>query len=553
MGTTPFSNKQRFNTGFLAGFLAGILATSVMLLLSITFGGVSLPDILSSAITQAMPLGLFEQFHSIFGPNSKYYLFYIVLIGQCLVFAFSGGLCNLLRFRFRTWIDEQGQLHWSSGIVLALLLWLLAGLIFLPLTGSGIFGSKLLIGTLNTIGSLAVVGIIFGILFIFMQNWLVIRYSQKQGMALQTLQGQDTIPQISRRRDLLRSGLVLLGLGTLGALALRFVSSSTSSVLSSSQVLQNYKNKISPPPIPNYGTISRITGLSPEITPNDKFYVVSKNFLSDPKVNSNTWQLRIGGLVAHPYTLTYDELTALPTKQQYQTMMCISNEVGGEYMSNALWEGVPLTTLLLRAGAIKPGATKVVFYAADGYNDSIHLTKALEPTTLVATHMNGVTLPQGHGYPARLLVPGIYGMKHVKWITKIEVVGTDYQGYWQQSGWSDPAEIRLTSRIDTPLDNAQVSANKPTSIAGVAFSGKKGISEVDISFDNAHTWHRATLKLPLSELTWVLWELPWQPAPGSHTISVRTIDKAGNVQDPKLAPPLPNGSSGYHTIHVTAN
>ena len=553
MGTTPFSNKQRFNTGFLAGFLAGILATSVMLLLSITFGGVSLPDILSSAITQTMPLGLFEQLHSIFGPNSKYYLFYIVLIGQCLVFAFSGALCNLLRFRFRTWIDEQGQLHWSSGIMLALLLWLLAGLILLPLTGSGIFGSKLLIGILNTIGSLAVVGIIFSILFIFIQNWLVLRYSQKQGMVLETSQGQDTIPQISRRRDLLRSGLVLLGLGTLGALASRFVSSSTSSVLSSSQVLQNYKNKISPPPIPNYGTISQVTGLSPEITPNDKFYVVSKNFLSDPTVNSNTWQLRIGGLVAHPYTLTYDELTALPTKQQYQTMMCISNEVGGEFMSNALWEGIPLTTLLQRAGAIKPDATKVVFYAADGYNDSIHLTKALEPTTLIATHMNGITLPQGHGYPARLLVPGIYGMKHVKWITKIEVVGTDYLGYWQQSGWSDPAEIRLTSRIDTPLDNAQVSANKPISIAGVAFSGKKGISEVDISFDNAHTWHRATLKRPLSELTWVLWELPWQPTPGSHTISVRTIDKAGNVQDPKLASPLPNGSSGYHTIHVTAN
>jgi DMSO/TMAO reductase YedYZ molybdopterin-dependent catalytic subunit len=234
-------------------------------------------------------------------------------------------------------------------------------------------------------------------------------------------------------------------------------------------------------------------------------------------------------------------------------MMCISNEVGGEYMSNALWEGVPLITLLQRAGAIKPGATKVVFHAADGYSDSIYLTKALEPTTLVATHMNGVILPQGHGYPARLLVPGIYGMKHVKWITKIEVVGTDYQGYWQQSGWSDPAEIRLTSRIDTPLDNAQVSADKPISIAGVAFSGKKGISEVDVSFDNAHTWHRATLQRPLSELTWVLWEFPWQPALGSHTISVRTIDKEGNVQDPLLAPPLPNGSSGYHTIHVTAN
>jgi len=220
-------------------------------------------------------------------------------------------------------------------------------------------------------------------------------------------------------------------------------------------------------------------------------------------------------------------------------------------MSNALWEGIPLVNLLQRAGEIKPGATKVVLHAADGYSDSIHLAKALEPTTLVATHMNSVTLPQGHGYPARLLVPGIYGMKHVKWIMSIEVVDTDYQGYWQQSGWSDPAPIHLTARIDTPVTNAEVSAKTPTYIAGVAFSGNKGISEVDVSFDNAKTWHRATLKQPLSGLTWVLWELPWQPTAGSYTISVRAIDREGNVQDPQIAPPLPNGSSGYHTIGVT--
>jgi len=555
MGPTPTSNKQRFNTGFLAGFLAGILATGVMLLLSITFSGVSLPDAGSSAISLAMPLRFFEYLHSIFGPNSKYYLFYIVLIGQCLLFALSGGLCNLLqgstRFQFRTWVDERGELHWSTGIILAFILWLFAGLIFLPLTGSGVFGSKLLIGPWHTIGSLAVVGLVFGILFVFIQNWLVVNYIQKRSAALEGSQEEDYISQTSGRRALLRNGLVLLGLGTLGALAWRFISGGSSSTLSSSQVLQTFKNKITPPPQPNYGTITQVPDLSPEVSSNEQFYVVSKNFLSDPTVNASSWQLSVGGLVAHPYTLTYDQLTALPTKQQYEAMMCISNEVGGEYMSNALWEGIPLVNLLQRAGEIKPGATKVVLHAADGYSDSIHLAKALEPTTLVATHMNSVTLPQGHGYPARLLVPGIYGMKHVKWITSIEVVDTDYQGYWQQSGWSDPAPIRLTSRIDTPVDNAEVSAKTPTYIAGVAFSGNKGISEVDVSFDNAKTWHRATLKQPLSGLTWVLWELPWQPAAGSYTISVRAIDREGNVQDPQIAPPLPNGSSGYHTIDVT--
>ncbi len=159
-------------------------------------------------------------------------------------------------------------------------------------------------------------------------------------------------------------------------------------------------------------------------------------------------------------------------QQQYESMMCVSNEVGGPYMSNALWEGIPLKDLLQRAG-IQAGATKVVLHAADDYSDSIHLTKALESITLLALRMNGVTLPQEHGFPARQLVPGIYGMKHCKWITRIEVVNYDYQGYWQQRGWSDPSPVRLTSRIDTPTNGATITANRPTSVAGVALQATK--------------------------------------------------------------------------------
>jgi DMSO/TMAO reductase YedYZ molybdopterin-dependent catalytic subunit len=142
-------------------------------------------------------------------------------------------------------------------------------------------------------------------------------------------------------------------------------------------------------------------------------------------------------------------------------------------------------------------------------------------------------------------------MKHVKWITGIEMVDTNYQGYWQQRGWSDPAPIRLTSRIDTPLAGAKLTADKPTYIAGVAFSGNKGISEVDVSMDGGKTWSIATLRKPLSNLTWVLWEVPWQPGAGTYSVVVRAVDLEGNVQDPDPAPPAPDGSSGYHTITVT--
>ena len=231
--------------------------------------------------------------------------------------------------------------------------------------------------------------------------------------------------------------------------------------------------------------------------------------------------------------------------------MCISNEVGGQYMSNALWEGVRLQDLLERAG-VKTGAVKVVFYAVDDYSDSIHLDKALEPATLLAVRMNGATLPQGHGFPVRMLVPGIYGMKHCKWLTRIQVVSQDYQGYWQERGWSDPAPIRLTSRIDTPLVGSSVPVNRLTYVGGVAFSGNKGISEVDISLDGGNSWQLATLKRPLSTLTWVLWEYPWLPTSrGFYTLIVRAVDMEGNVQDPNVEPPAPDGSSGYHTIDVS--
>jgi hypothetical protein len=151
----------------------------------------------------------------------------------------------------------------------------------------------------------------------------------------------------------------------------------------------------------------------------------------------------------------------------------------------------------------------------------------------------------------RVLVPGIYGMKHCKWLTRVEVVNYDFRGYWQQRGWSDAAPVRLTSRIDTPLDGGQAPVNRTTYIAGVAFSGDKGISEVDVSLDSGHTWQRAVLKQPSSDLTWVIWEYAWNPAAkGNVIITVRAIDMEGNVQDPTLNPPLPNGSSGYHSISI---
>jgi DMSO/TMAO reductase YedYZ molybdopterin-dependent catalytic subunit len=540
--------KQLFRNGFISGAAAGIVASIVMLLLSVTLGGISLPEVFGSALTQVMPPPLFDFLHRLIGGDAKHYFFYGILVGQCLVFAACGGLCSLLFGSTKFAASRtSGQLHWDDGLLLAAFLWLLVGIVFLPLTGGGIFGMFLNTGLLASMLSLAAVGVVFGLLFVGIYNWLILRDLQKQGTDV----AQDIKEADVSRRVLLQRGAIALGIGVLGVLAWRFITSAGTTASTTAKLLGQYKSKITPP-VPNYGTVLPVPNLSPEITSNDQYYIVSKNLFADPTVNGSTWSLRIHGEVNQPYTLNYQELMALPMKQQYESMMCISNEVGGQYMSNAKWEGVPLVDLLQRAG-LKPGATKVVLSAVDDYSDSIHLSKALEPTTLVAVHMNDVTLPDGHGFPARLLVPGIYGMKHVKWMNDIEVVSTDFQGYWQVRGWSDAAPIRLTSRIDTPLTGTVLAANKPTYIAGVAFSGNKGISEVDVSLDNGSTWQRAVLKKPLSNLTWVLWEIPWTPAKGTYSIVVRAVDMEGNVQDPTQASPLPDGSSGYHTISVSAS
>lgn len=535
--------RQAFGSGFMAGLGAGALASGVMLFLNATLGGLSLPQEFGSELLALMPPPAFAFLHQLLGENAKFYFFALVLIGQCCVFALGGALYN----RYAN--TKNLPLRWSQGLLLALLLWLVAGLILLPLTGSGVFGTNLTVGLSGGLFSLAAVGLVFGLLFVFAQRWIVApRSADADGASVSTSEELER----PTRRALFKQGAIVAGLVIVGVGAWKFVAQGVSgSSVPVARLLQTYRNKITPPPVPNYGTIVPQKFLSPEITTNDQYYIVSKN-LTDPTVNAQGWNLQVTGQVDHPYTLSYQELLALPMQQQYESMECISNDVGGSYMSNGFWEGVRLNDLLQKAG-VKPGATKIVLHASDDYADSIHLSKALEPTTLVAVRMNNATLPDGHGFPARVLVPGIYGMKHVKWLTKIEVVNYDFQGYWQQRGWSDPAPVRLNSRIDTPLDGSSVRAHSGTYVAGVAFSGNQGIGEVDVSLDAGETWQRATLKRPLSQFTWVLWEIPWQPLPGNYTIVVRAIDLQGNVQDPHQAGTLPDGASGYHSISITAS
>ena len=295
--------------------------------------------------------------------------------------------------------------------------------------------------------------------------------------------------------------------------------------------------------------VDALPGITPRITANEDHYVVDTTLVK-PRVLIDEWRLDIKGLVQSPFSLTYDQLLDLEAVEQVHTLECISNYVGGDLISTAVWTGAPLRDLLDRA-RVKAGAYDVVFTSVDGYTDSIPIAKAMEDRTLVAYLMNGKTVPQDHGYPARMLVPNIYGMKNVKWVRTIEVVDYDFLGYWMQQGWSDSAIVNTNSRIDVPGRNVRWSGGEIV-VGGIAFAGSRGISKVEVSDDGGKTWQSATIETPLGPLSWRRWTLRWTPpGTGSFKFAVRSTDGAGNTETPVPRDPYPNGSTGYDIADVT--
>jgi len=298
---------------------------------------------------------------------------------------------------------------------------------------------------------------------------------------------------------------------------------------------------------------------SQEVTPNSKFYRVDVNIFP-PSVDTNSWSLRVMGLVGNPLTLNYAQLTGMNSVQQYNTLECVSNDIGGDLISTAKWTGVKLKDVLQAAG-VQSDATYVIFGAADGYDVGIPLERALLDGTILAYQMNDAPLPQEHGYPIRAIVPGYYGMMNCKWVTTINVVNYVHQGYWQQRGWANEAQYQTGSSIVTPgisqIDDrfgipggSQLSLGQ-TPIAGIAFAGDRGIEKVEVSTDGGNTWVPASLKEPLSGYTWVFWRTEWNPpTAGQYKIEVRATDKTGAVQTAIMTDPFPSGATGYHIVNV---
>ena len=291
-------------------------------------------------------------------------------------------------------------------------------------------------------------------------------------------------------------------------------------------------------------------GLATEVTPNSLFYVVSKNEI-DPTVDAESWSLEVTGLVDNPLKLTYEDLkTALPV-EEYLTLECIGNVVGGDLIGNAKWKGVRLSAILEEA-RLKSEAVDIAFEAADGFTNAISRGRAMSGDVLVVYEMNGQPLPAEHGFPARIVVPGLYGYKSVKWLTKIEPVDHDFLGYWESRGRTDNPIIRTMSKIVAPVHGSSHPPG-PLALTGVAFSGDRGIATVELSIDGERTWSPVDrLSEPLSPFTWVNWDAVVEPdAQGPMVLSVRAVDGQGVVQTPVEKGVYPDGKTGHHKVRIS--
>jgi DMSO/TMAO reductase YedYZ molybdopterin-dependent catalytic subunit len=287
---------------------------------------------------------------------------------------------------------------------------------------------------------------------------------------------------------------------------------------------------------------------TPPITPNEEFYITS--YRSPPTIRVNDWALSVKGLVERPRTFTYEQLIEQSAVSHIVTLECVGNTVGGESISTAEWTGVPLRALLEESG-LSPQAYDVVFRAADGFSDSIKADRAMLGDVIIAHQMNGVPLPAAHGFPARVIVPGHYGMKSVQWLTEIEAVRDDYKGYYQQKGWSEEAAVKTMSRIDVPGHGATLKGLRQK-IEGLAFAGLRGIKHVELSTDGGDHWVTATLAAPLSPYAWIFWSYDWTvPTFGRHTLVVRATDGSGSPQTSVEQEPAPDGATGLHEVTVT--
>ena len=359
------------------------------------------------------------------------------------------------------------------------------------------------------------------------------------------------------RRTFIQKGILTAGVLVLTAYSLDKIISSIASK-SPTGISNQQSTAIDLQDAPAIFSDPRLASLvDNEITPNSSFYRVAIDIF-DPSVDASSWSLQVSGSVKNPMSYSLSDLqNSFQGVEQYNTFECVSNQINSNLIGNAKWTGVKISDILGAGGGANSGAQYVVFYSVDGYSVAIPLSKALMTDSILAYMMNDQTLPQKHGYPLRAVIPGLYGMMSAKWINKIDVVDSPYQGYWQTRGWSNTGIVQTVAFITIPSNRATVSLSQYGSVilGGMAYAGDKGISKVEVSVNGGNTWQTAELKKPLSSETWALWAFEWKPSQtGTYNIYARATDGTGSLQTSNSTNTFPNGATGYAmtSIRITS-
>jgi DMSO/TMAO reductase YedYZ molybdopterin-dependent catalytic subunit len=514
------SRSKALLAGLLAGIVAGIAMTVVMLVLA--WFRIATPlAIIGDRLSVFIPPG---PFLSVMGRVGGYnHLKQLgvgsTMAGMLLVGAIGGALYGILLRR----TPQRRATSWTMSIFVLLPIVAVAIALW-PVLGTSYRGLPISAARLITL-----VGFALSVL-VFERTLVAAFYFLTRPKA--AADNAEFSPAIGRRALLLGGlGLVLAGGGV--ALVRKLFRVATFSYDGT-----QYKGRIVQP-----------------ITPNELFYCVTKNVI-DPKVDVHLWHLEVDGLVQNPITYRFEDLMGFHAVEQETTLMCISNGLDAGLISNAKWKGLTLRDLLEPASPLA-NAARVRLHGVDNYTDTFPLEKALDPTTLLAYEMNGVPLPDRHGYPLRVVVPGYFGEKHVKWLTRIEVTDNNAKGFYETQGWGPDFIAPTRSRIDVPDHESRFSLSKssePIEVKGIAYGGDRGISKVELSFDDGKTWNPAEIYYNGGDLAWSLWKSQMPNQPGDYTLVVRATDGEGNVQEWEEDRSPSSGATGFHKIvvHVTA-
>jgi DMSO/TMAO reductase YedYZ molybdopterin-dependent catalytic subunit len=578
--------------GWLPALLVGCVASGLALVLQNVLRDAwqvrTLPERVMEWLLLFVPLDLFERGVQQLGGDAKEAALAGTVVGMGVLLAAFGALAL-----------RAGWTGWRL-LGLSLALWVVTMAIVMPVTGAGFFASRLLISPLLTNAGYLLMLLGYGCVLIGGRLLLSRRgFAQRQRIMAErrallvgvigTLLAGGIARFVARDGGLVVSTLPLAAVPTRRPLPIAARTSPTPAPTSGSARISVVTTvPPTPPPapaavatptlepLPNPPPPRRVARdkdgaltaagrpkgeLAPPITANEDFYIVTKNAIADPLVDVASWRIVIDGEVNQPVQVDYRTLQALPTVEVIKTLECVSNFTAGcnltsfgcDLISTARWKGVRLSDVLDLAGGLKPSAVGLAFLATDEFSAGLPPDIGDDPETLIVYEMNGQPLPREHGFPARLLVPGRYGMKNPKWLAGIRAMTEEYQGWYEQRNWNKYGIIKTMSRIDLPIDGARLPAGEQR-VAGIAYAGDRGLSKVEFSTDDGGTWQSARILEPMAgKDAMVRWEGTFEvPANGSVTITMRATDGLGEAQTDDFQLPQPDGASGRDAITVTA-